>query len=203
MAFHLEFWLKINQMCEHDIMSIAELPNAGPTCNQWDWKSDATFLEQLLGDLRKQATLRIRGTIRCISVSSLVQESLVKILDANCLNHPEDRRYIYALAARAMRFVIVDHVRAQQTLKRGEGRTITNTDFLTEAVDSRQLDILAIHEALQNLAERHPRQAQVVEMKFFAGCTMSEIADQLSYGLSTIENDWKEAKAFLTRFLTI
>jgi RNA polymerase sigma factor (TIGR02999 family) len=183
-------------------MSVAEPPPVENTCPQWDWRSDAAFLERLLCDLRQQATLRIRSGIRAISVSSLVQESLIKILDADCLRDPADRRYIYALAARSMRFVIVDHVRAQQTLKRGEGRTKTNMDLLTGAVESNHLDILAIHEALEVLGQRHARQAQVVEMKFFAGCTMPEIAEHLGYGLSTVEHDWKEAKAFLIDFLS-
>ncbi len=182
-------------------MSIAQLPPQQTVGHAWDWKSDTQFLEQLSQDLRRLAMTRIQTGVRAISVSSLVQESLVKLLDAKCLRHPEDRRYLYALAARAMRFVIVDHVRAQQAIKRRRSKVTTDMDLLSEAVESNNLDILAIHEALELLADRQPRQAQVVEMRFFAGCTMPEIAEQLGLGLSTVERDWTEAKKYLTNFL--
>ena len=183
-------------------MSIAEIPPTESSRLAWDWKEDARFIEQLRHDLRRQAMARIRSGIRAISVSSLVQESLIKLLDAKCLRHPEDRRYLYALAARAMRFVIVDQVRAQQALKRRQNQAATNMDLLIGAVESNNIDILAIHEALEHLSNGQPRQAQVVEMKFFAGCTMPEISDHLGLGLSTVENDWTEAKKFLSKFLS-
>lgn len=183
-------------------MSLAESPQTDFHEPSWDWKSDPEFLEQLLSDLRRQAAVRIRCGVRAISVSSLVQESLIKILDASLLEHPDDRRYIYSLAARAMRFVVVDHVRAQQTLKRGQGRTKTNVDSLSGVIEANHLEILAIHEALEELAKRDERQARVVEMKFFAGCTMPEIAEHLGYAVSTIELDWNKAKQFLLRFLS-
>lgn len=181
--------------------SIPQLISKEPSRRSWDWKEDSRFLEQLRQDLRRQAMMRIRAGVRAISVSSLVQESLVKLLDAKCLRHPEDRRYLYALAARAMRFVIVDHVRAQQSLKRRQNQTATNMDLLIGAVESNNIDILAIHEALEQLSDRNKRQAQVVEMKFFAGCTMPEIAEHLGLGLSTVEHDWMEAKKFLSKAL--
>jgi len=183
-------------------MSIAELTPTKHSQRSWDWKSDASFLEQLRKDLRRQATARIRSGIRAISVSSLVQESLIKLLDAKCLRHPADRQYLYALAARAMRFVIVDHVRAQQALKRRMQQANTDLDLLAGIFESNHIDILAIHEALEHLAGNQPRQAQVVEMKFFAGCTMPEIAEHLGLGISTVENDWTAAKKYLCRFLS-
>lgn len=183
-------------------MSIAELETSEAERLSWDWKEDEVFVHQLREDLRRQAILRIRSGIRAISVSSLVQESLVKLLDAKCLRHPEDRSYLYAMAARVMRHVIVDHVRAQQALKRRQNPATTNLDALSGAVESNHIDILAIHEALEQLSSRQPRQARVVEMKFFAGSTMDEIADHLSLGRSTVEGDWTKAKQFLTRFLS-
>jgi len=183
-------------------MSTVELTSKAPDRIEWDWKEDELFVQQLRQDLRRQAIARIRSGVRAISVSSLVQESLVKLLDAKCLRRPEDRSYLYAMAARVMRHVIVDHIRAQQALKRRQNPTDGDVDALAGVVESNYLDILAIHEALERLSDRQPRQAQVVEMKFFAGCSMTEIADHLDLGLSTIEGDWTKAKDFLTRFLS-
>lgn len=183
-------------------MSIAEVTPEKHERLAWDWKADERFVEQLREDLRRQAIVRIRSGIRAISVSSLVQESLVKLLASKRLRHPEDRSYLYAMAARVMRHVIVDHVRAEQALKRRPNPTSANLDAFAGAVESNHIEILAIHEALEQLSDRHPRQAQVVEMKFFAGCTMPEIADHLDLALSTIEGDWRQAKDFLTGFLS-
>lgn len=182
-------------------MSIAEVVSTEPPRRSWDWKEDAAFVEQLTQDLRRQAVARIGSGVRAISVSSLVQESLVKLLEAKRIRHPEDRRYLYSLAARAMRFVVVDHLRAQQALKRGRGKAVSNLDLLVGVAESNGIDILAIDEGLEELAKRNERQAQIVEMKFFAGCTMPEIAQHLGFGLSTVENDWTEAKKFLIKFL--
>jgi RNA polymerase sigma factor (TIGR02999 family) len=183
-------------------MSIAEVTPGERQRLAWDWKEDELFLQQLREDLRRQAIVRIRSGIRSISVSSLVQESLIKLLASKRLRHPEDRSYLYAMAARVMRHVIVDHVRAQQALKRRRNPTTANLDALSGVVESNHIDILAIHEALEKLSSHQPRQALVVEMKFFAGSTMDEIADHLDLGRSTVEGDWTKAKDFLTRFLS-
>lgn len=169
--------------------------------DNWDWKNDSAFLEQLSRDLRHQAISRLKSGTRAISVSSLVQESLVKLLKSNGLNRPEDRSYLYAFASRAMRYVIVDHIRACKTQKRDRNHVETNLDLLVGAIESNQIDVLAIHEALEVLAIRERRQAQIVEMKFFAGFTVAEIAEHFGLPVTTIESDWKKAKKFLTRLL--
>lgn len=169
---------------------------------EWNWKSDPDFLLQLTKDLRRLAVARLRSGDRAISLSSLVQESLVKLIDAKCLNKTEDRGYVYAMAARVMRNVMVDHIRARNALKRRGKQTMIELDRAIGFDGAKDLEILAVHEALERLSERNPRQAQVVEMKFFADYSMKEIAKYLGFAKSTVESDWTEAKKFLARILT-
>lgn len=165
------------------------------------WKADNEFCEQLRNELRQQAAIRLSAGVRAISASSLVQESILRLLSAKCLERPKDRRHLYALAAQAMRYVIVDHIRYKSTRKRKSNFVEANLDLLVGIFESQNLDPLEIHEGLEQLQARKPRQAQVVDMKFFAGYKMPEIAKHLGVGLSTVENDWTEAKQFLLRFL--
>lgn len=176
---------------------------AAPYPANWDWKADPEFVEELGQDLRKKAIAQLRSGIRAISASSLVQESLVRLLRAGCLKKPTDRGYVYTLAASIMRKVVVDHVRAATAQKRGgNNRFVSDHDFVVTAIEKDDIDILALHEALEELTRRNPRQAQVVDLKFFYGCGMPEIANHLGFGLSTIEKDWTEAKLWLFAFLS-
>ena len=167
----------------------------------WDWKSDQKFLEELTQDLRRLAAFRLRSGVRDISISSLVQESLLKLLQANCLKRPDDRAYIYALAHKAMRYVIVDHVRAKNAHKRRANRTDLCLDFVADALEE-HMDILIVHEAIEELERAHSRQAAVVDLKFFGSYTMPEISEKLGIGLSTAESDFAKAREFLEGFLS-
>jgi RNA polymerase sigma factor (TIGR02999 family) len=116
----------------------------------------------------------------------------------------EDRAHFFALAASAMRHVLVDHAREHAAQKRGEGVTaITLDDALPGASASGPAaeDVLAVHEALEKLAELAPRQARVVELRYFGGLTLPEIAAHLSVSTVTIDGDWAAARAWLHRRL--
>lgn len=172
-----------------------------PRKPKWDWKSDGEFVAQLTQDLRKLAALRLRSSRPDISVSSLIQESLVKLLNAGYLRRPEDRAYIYTLAHKIMRCIIVDHIRSMNTQKRKANRTDLCLDFVAEALQE-QMDVLVVHEAIEELAKVHQRQASVVDLRFFGSYTMPEISEKLGIGLSTAETDWAEARLWLHKFLS-
>lgn len=171
------------------------------TESEWDWKADDEFVEKLTNELRNQAAIRLRSGVRDISTSSLVQESLLRLLKAECLRGTEDRSFIYAIAYKAMRCLIVDHVRSRNALKRKATRSDTCLDLVAEAIQEEQIDILALHEALEELAKTDQRKATVVDLKFFGSFTMQEIADTLGIGLSTAESDWTKAHEWLRRFM--
>jgi RNA polymerase sigma-70 factor (ECF subfamily) len=108
----------------------------------------------------------------------------------------KDRGHFFALAATVMRRILVDHARARLAARRGGGAgKITLRD--TAAVTQPDTDLLAIDEALERLESVDTRKARVVEMKFFAGLTESEIAEALGVGRATIERDWAFAKSWL------
>lgn len=177
----------------------ADLP--GEANQGWDWQADSEFLAQLTADLRRLAVARLRAGVRDLSVSSLVQESLVRLLNSGNLDSAQNRSYIYAAAARAMRFVVVDHVRATSAEKRNHR---TESIVLARVVDTlhrSHIDILMLDEALTELARSSERRAAVVELKFFGSLTMPEIATSLHVSLATVEADWAAARKWLFGFL--
>jgi len=95
---------------------------------------------------------------------------------------------------------LVDRRRHEQALKRGGGRwervTLSEAEGMGKGPD---LDLLALHEALERLAERDPRKANVVEQRFFAGIDMSQIAENLGVSLATVKRDWEYARTWLMR----
>src|SRR3954452_18782995 len=96
-----------------------------------------------------------------------------------------------------MRQVLVDHARRRNADKRGEGRKREPLDETLGAFESQNLDVLAVHEALEQLAALHERQARIVELRFFGGFTAPEIADLLGVSVSLVEGDFRKASAFL------
>lgn len=172
-----------------------------PTESQWDWRADAEFLAELSLDMRRLAVRRLQSGVRDLSVSSLVQESLVRLLKSGNLQTAQNRAYVHAAAARAMRFVIVDHVRARSAVKRSGTRETLVLDKVVDTLERQHLDILALNEALECLAEMSERQAAVVELKFFGSLTMPEVANALGLSIGTVEADWAAARSWLYQFL--
>jgi RNA polymerase sigma factor (TIGR02999 family) len=109
-----------------------------------------------------------------------------------------DRNHFVALAARAMRMIVVDHWRRRRSKKRDPQAPLSLTLDDIAAPDALSpVDILALDDALRRLAELDPRQAQVVEMRFFGGMTLDEIAGLLGVAERTVKREWQKARAFL------
>ncbi|MHC4849124.1 MAG: ECF-type sigma factor, partial [Planctomycetota bacterium] len=110
----------------------------------------------------------------------------------------EDRAHFCSVAAKAMRQILVNHARDGAALKRGGGavgRSITVADAVDEG--GGELDILALHEALEDLAQLDERQAKIAELRFFGGLPNKEVAEVLGVSLRTVELDWSMAKGWL------
>ena len=111
-----------------------------------------------------------------------------------------DRRHFFAVAARAMRFVLADEARRQLAGKRGKGATSTLGDALPKVADPlarRPEEVLAVHEALTKLIEVRPRQARLVELRYFAGLSVEETAEILEVTTRTVVRDWRAARVWL------
>ncbi len=129
--------------------------------------------------------------------TALVNEAVLRLLGPGALAGAQGRGQLLAAAARAMRQVLVDHARRRAADKRGGGRERLPLDDVLDHFAEQRLDLLAVHEALDRLAGLHERQAQVVELRFFGGYTVEEIAEQLGVSASTVESDFRKATAFL------
>lgn len=131
----------------------------------------------------------------------LVNEAFMSLVDQDNIDW-KGRSHFFAVGAQAIRRILVNHARNKGAVKRGgEHRKIDIEDVfnLGTADDER---ILALDEALQHLSQVNERQATVVEMKFFGGMKMQEIADELNVSIRTIEVDWTAAKIWLKKFLS-
>jgi RNA polymerase sigma factor (TIGR02999 family) len=128
---------------------------------------------------------------------ALVNELYVRLVGAELVSY-RDRAHFFAIAARTMRHILVDHARARIAEKRGGERQRLNlsaVDGWTPA--ERNEDILALDELLAKLETADPRAARVVELRFFGGMTEEEVAEALSVSAITVKRDWKVARAWL------
>lgn len=130
--------------------------------------------------------------------TALVHEAFLRLVNQREADF-QSRGHFLAVAATAMRRILVNHAQARAAAKRGGGAArIPLADDL--AVDAgRDVDLVALDEALSTLAERDERKARVVEQRFFAGLEMSQIAENLGVSLATVKRDWEYARTWLAR----
>ena len=143
--------------------------------------------------------MRYERSDHTLQPTLLVNEAFVRLIgqrDANWQN----RGQFYAVAARAIRRILVDHARARRRLKRDFGLRVTLDQSIADRSDG-TLDVLAIDEALGRLQAAAPRQAQVVELRYFGGLEVDAIATALDVSPATVKRDWVFARAFLLREL--
>jgi RNA polymerase sigma factor (TIGR02999 family) len=129
--------------------------------------------------------------------SALVHEALLRLLGGDALDDHPDRRYLFAAATRAMRQVLVDHARRRGAVRRTDGRARRPLDEALAALEEQGLEILALQEALELLTQEHPRPAQVVDLRFFGGLSVPDVARVLGVSDTTVEGDWRFARAWL------
>ncbi len=118
--------------------------------------------------------------------------------------HPEwqNRAHFFAAAAQLMRRIMVDHARERQALKRGGGTIRVSLDEAAAVTQTRADELLALDEAMEGLATFDPRKARVVELRYFGGLTMEEIAEVLKIHVNTVARDWIAARAWLLAALS-
>ena len=142
------------------------------------------------------AKMRFERGNHTLQPTALVHEAYIRLAEESAPAW-RDRARILALAAHVMRNILVDHARAHSAGKRGAGAVqVTLHDDVAASSDI-LVDVLAVDEALNKLAEFDPRQASVMELHFFAGLTFDEIAEHLGVSSRTIKRDWEMARAWL------
>ena len=173
-----------------------------------DWSGgDAGALEKLIPlvqpELHRLAHYymsRERGG-HTLQTTALLNEAYLQLTDKRPLPW-QNRTHFMAVAAQLMRRIMVDHARARHALKRGAGAIRVTLDETALVTEQRAEELLALDEALEKLAEFDRRRCEIVEMRYFGGMTVEEIADVLKVHPNTVMRDWRAAKAWLYAELT-
>jgi len=153
-------------------------------------------------DLRRRAAAMLRSERRdhTLQATALVHEAYLRLVDQRRVSW-QDRQHFFAIAARMMRRILVDHARAHASAKRGGGRTPVSLDEAAGVVPVDR-DLLGIDAVLEELEGFDPDKARIVELRFFAGLNHREIAELLGCSTKTIQRHWVVAKAWLYRALS-
>ncbi len=136
-----------------------------------------------------------------LQATALVHEVYLRLVGHDPDQHWDHRGHFFAAAAEAMRRILVERARRKRSRKHGGGllHQDSNLDDLAGPDTRDPLEVLAVHEALDQLAEKAPRKAELVKLRYFHGCTMAEAAQVLGIAQSTAEEDWTYSKAWLRR----
>ena len=133
-----------------------------------------------------------------LQTSALVNEAFIRLVDQKNV-HWQNRSHFFGIAAQMMRRILVDYARSRNYAKRGGGARHLSLDECLIASEERSAEVVAVHEALEELAKIDPRKAQIVELKFFGGFSIDETAEVLGVSPATVSLDWTMAKAWLRR----
>lgn len=173
-----------------------------------DWKSgDEAALNRLIpliyDDLHRLARryMAAEQTGHPLQTTALVHEVYLRLVDANSIDW-QDRAHFYAICARLMRRILIDFARSRNYQKRGAQFAHIQLEEAATVSEAAGSEILAVDEALKQLAEVDSRKSDVVEMRFFGGMTVEETAAALRVSAETVARDWKLAKAWLLRELS-
>ena len=164
-------------------------------------KAHGALMDAVYGELHRLAGAHLRRERAGHSLppTALVHEAYLKLVDQKRVRW-QNRAHFFAIAARQMRRILVDHARAHWAEKRGAAATIPLTG-IDLAGDEPAVDVLDLEEALDRLAALDPRQGRLVELRFFGGLTVEETAAVLDVAPVTVKRDWAMARAWLFREL--
>jgi RNA polymerase sigma-70 factor, ECF subfamily len=131
-----------------------------------------------------------------LQTSALINEAYLKLVDQKNVKW-QNRAHFFAVAAQVMRHILVDHARTRNYAKRGGGAPKLPLDEATALTDQRAAELIALDDALQDLAALDSRKSQIIELRFFGGLSMEETAEVMKISPSTVQREWRAAKAWL------
>jgi len=152
--------------------------------------------ELVYDDLKQIAHHRLSGFRKgeTLNTTSLVHEAYLKLIVAS---EWEDRAHFYAVASRAMRFILVDYIRRKTAQKRGGNDKDKSLESISLAVEERMEDFISLNLALEKLLEWNERLGKLVEYRFIGGMTYEEISEVTGYSEPTLKRDWARARTWL------
>lgn len=167
-----------------------------------DADARAELIQAAYEDLKRMAASQMSAQRpdHTLTSTALVSELTLKLLGEQDIPS-ESRGQFFAYAAKAMRNLLIDHARTRGRQKRGGDRAKFSFDEAFVAAQEQSDDLLALNEALDDLSQKHARKAQVVEMRYFAGMKLEEIAEALDISVATVKRDWEFARTILLRSL--
>ena len=170
-----------------------------------DTDADARLLPAVYDELHRQASraMRREGDAHTLQATALVHEAYLRLVDQQRVEW-HSRAHFFAIAAQMMRRVLVDHARTRLAAKRGgalQRVTLGDVGAGSDADGGADVDVIALHDALETLAALDARQARIVELRYFGGLGIEETAEALEISPATVKREWAVARAWLRREL--
>jgi RNA polymerase sigma factor (TIGR02999 family) len=174
-----------------------------------DWSNgDEAALDKLLplvnAELRRLAARYMRRETpgHTLQTSALVNEAYLRLVDQRHVRW-QNRTHFFGIAAQLMRRILIDHARSHHYAKRGGGALKVSLDEAAAATEARSAELLAVDEALEKLTALDARKGRIVELRFFGGLSLEETAEVMGISSPTVQREWRAAKAWLHRMLTL
>ena len=163
---------------------------------------DAIF-PLVYNELRRLADsyLRKERPDHTLQATALVHEAYLRLVDQTSINW-QNRAHFFSVAAQVMRHILVDHARSHQRAKRGGSARKLSLDEAVSFFEEKDIDLVALDEALTNLEKLDPQQSRIVELRFFGGLTIDELAEVLKISPATVSRECALAKMWLHRAVT-
>ena len=172
-----------------------------------NWRNgDKAALDQLTPLVYEELRRLARGFMgkerpnHTLQTSALINEAFLKLVDQDETNW-QNRAHFFAVAAQIMRHILVDHARSYGYEKRGAGAQRVELDDAKVFSEERAGELVALDEALTDLATVDPRKSRIVELRFFGGLNIDETAEVMELSPTTVQREWRAAKAWLQRFI--
>jgi RNA polymerase sigma factor (TIGR02999 family) len=172
-----------------------------------NWRNgDKAAFDQLMPivyeELRRMAR-RFMGRERrdhTLQTSALINEAYLRLVDQESANW-QNRAHFFAVAAQVMRNILIDHARSHHYEKRGGGTKKVSLDDAIILTDERAAELVALDDALTSLAAVDPRKSRIIELRFFGGLNIEETAEVIGLSPTTVQREWRAARAWLYRFI--
>lgn len=156
------------------------------------------LMTAIYDDLKRLAASQLRGERKghTLNPTALVHEAYIRLINQRNVDW-NDRLHFFSIASRIIRRILTDHARERNALKRGGAERPASIEGLEVAAPEHGLDLVALDEAMTELAALSERQARIVELRFFGGLSIPEIAAALSMGSRSVDREWQVARAWL------
>ena len=164
-----------------------------------DERARGEVIARVYEELRGVASGLMRRERRdhTLSPTAVVHEAVMRLLGDAVFDKASNRSFLFASASRAMREILIDHARRRSAARRGGNWQRLPLDLMVDYFEAQEVDVVAVHEALDRLAGLNDRQSQVITLRYFGGLTVPEVAEALGVSVVTVERDWRLARAWL------